>query len=333
MAIARRKFLRLIGVAAGSGAIAATLAGARAETGIRRIGVLEAWSPTAFPHRLQAFRDGLVELGHAEGRTFAIEYRSARGDAKALPALAAELAKLEVDVIFAATTATALAARRATSRIPIVTAVVADPVGAGLIASLARPGGNVTGLTTGNTQVVPKRIQLLREIVRGDATRIGLLINPTDASNLLSLRAAESEARALGFTMRTFEATDRAAIVSAFPRMMAERIDALYVFAGQLLDSEASLIVALAGRHRLPAVYSAPEFVEAGGLMSYSASFTDNFRRAANYVDRILKGAVPGEIPVEQASTFEFVVNLRAAKALGLKVPPSFLVQATRVIE
>lgn len=293
--------------------------------------MLEAWSPRAFPRRLQAFRDGLAELGHAEGRTIAIEYRSARGDAKSLPALAAELVKLHVDLIFAATTATAMAARSATNRIPIVIAVVADPVGAGLIASLARPGGNVTGLTTGNTQVVPKRVQLLREIA-GAPARLGLLMNPRDASNLIVRSAAETEARTLGFVLRSFEAVDRAALVSAFPRMTAEGIGALMVAAGQLMDSEAKLIVELAAKHRLPAVYSAPEFVEAGGLMSYSASFTDNFRRAAAYVDRILKGAVPGDLPVEQASTFEFYLNLNTAKALGLAVPPAFLVQATRVI-
>lgn len=320
----------MIAAAAVSGA--AVTRRARAEARLRRIGVLEAWSPTAFPHRLQAFRDGLAELGHAEGRTFAIEYRSARGDAMALSALAAELAKLEVDVIFAATTATALAARRATNRIPIVIAVVADPIGTGLIATLARPGGNVTGLTTASAQVYPKRVQLLREIA-GTPARIGLLMNPGDASNLIARNAAEAEARTLGFALRTFEATDRAALEAAFPRMTAERIDALLVAAGQLMDSEAKLIVGLAARHRLPALYGAPEFVEAGGLMSYSASFTDNFRRAAAYVDRILKGAAPGEIPVEQAGTFEFVVNIKTAKALGLNVSPSLLVQATRVIE
>lgn len=333
MAIARRKFVRLFGAAAGAGAMAATVWGARAEARIRRIGVLEAWSPTAFPHRLQAFRDGLAELGHAEGRTFAIEYRSARGDAKALPALAAELVKLDVDVIFAATTATAMAARGATNRIPIVIAVVADPVGAGLIDSLARPGGNVTGLTTASAQIYPKRIQLLREIAGGAPRRMGLLMNPSDASNLIARRAAEAEARALGFELATFEATDRAALASAFPRMVAERVEALIVAAGQLMDSEAKLIVELAAKNRLPALYGAPEFAEIGGLMSYSASFTDNFRRAATYVDRILKGAAPGDLPVEQASTFEFVVNLKVAKTLGLEVPPSFLVQATRVIE
>ncbi len=331
MTIARRTFVRWIGGAAAAGA--APVRHARAEARVPRIGVLESWSPTAFPHRLQAFRDGLAELGHAEGRTYAVEYRSAQGDAKALPALAAELVKLEVDAIFAATTATALAARRATRRIPIVIAVVADPVGAGLIASLARPGGNVTGLTTANTQVVPKRVQLLREAAGGAPARVGLLMNPGDASNLIVRRGTESEARALGFALQIFEATDRATLAAAFPRMAAERIQALMVAAGQLMDSEASRIAALAAKHRLPAMYGAPEFVEAGGLMSYSASFTDNFRRAAAYADRILKGAAPAELPVEQAGTFEFVVNVKAASALGLKLPPSFLVQATRVIE
>jgi putative ABC transport system substrate-binding protein len=320
----------MVGAAAVFGAAAARHASAEAR--LRQIGVLEAWSPTAFPHRLQAFRDGLAELGHVEGRTFAIEYRSARGDAKALPALAAELANLELNAIFAATTATALAARRATNRIPIVIAVVADPIGAGLIASLARPGGNVTGLTTASAQMYPKRIQFLREIASAP-TRIGLLINPSDASNLIARSAAEAEARALGFALQTFEATDRAALVSAFSRMTAGRIDALLVAAGQLMDSEAKLIVELVARHGLPAMYGAPEFVEAGGLMSYSASFTDNFRRAAAYVDRIFKGAAPGDIPVEQASTFELVVNLKTAKALGLEVTASLLVRATRVIE
>lgn len=297
-----------------------------------RIGVLEAWAPSAFPHRLQAFRDGLLALGHVEGKTFVFEYRSARGDAAALPALAAELARLEVDVIFAATTSTALAAKATTRTIPIVIAVVADPVGAGLIASLARPGGNVTGLTTGNTQIVPKRMQLLRELV-GNAPRLGLLINPGDASNRIVRDSAQAEARALGIVLRPFEAVDRKGIEAAFSRMGQERLDAIMVAAGQLMDSEAKLIAALAARHRLPAVYSAPEFVEAGGLMSYSASFTDNFRRAASYVDRILKGGVPGDIPVEQASTFELVVNLKVAESLGRQVPASLLVQATRVIE
>jgi putative tryptophan/tyrosine transport system substrate-binding protein len=331
--ISRRVLARVLGAGAALPWALAAFPSLQAQAKTARVGVLEAWSPTAFPNRLQAFRDGLAELGHIEGRTLAIAYRSAHGDVTALPTLAAELAKLEVDVIFAATTATALSARRATSRIPIVIAVVADPVGAGLIASLARPGGNVTGLTTGNTQIVPKRLQFLREITGGAPKRIGLVMNPSDASNVIVRNAAEAEARALGIALTTFEATDRAGLAAAFPRMAAERIDALLVAAGQLMDSEAKLIAESAAQHRLPAIYSAPEFVEAGGLMSYSASFTDNFRRAAAYVDRILKGASPGDLPVEQASTFEFVVNLKAAKALGLQVPPSFFVQATRVIE
>lgn len=332
MAMGRRKFVRFVSATVALG-FAASPPGGRAQTKTFRIGVLQGWGPSAFPHRLQAFRDGLAELGHAEGRTYALELKSSRGDAKLLPALAAELARMGVDVIFAATTVTALAAKSATSRIPIVMAVVADPVGAGLVASLARPGGNVTGLTTANTQIVPKRVQLLREIAGGAPSRIGLLMNPNDASNLIVRNGAEGEARALGFALRTFEATDRAALAAAFPRMAAEGIQALMVAAGQLMDSEAKLIVDLAARYRLPAIYSAPEFVDAGGLMSYSASFTDNFRRAAAYADRILKGAAPAELPVEQAGTFEFVVNVKAASALGLKLPPSFLVQATRVIE
>jgi putative ABC transport system substrate-binding protein len=306
---------------------------AQAQARTARIGVLEAWAPSAFPHRLQAFRDGLRELGHVEGRTFALEYRSAQGDAKALPGLAAELAQIKVDIIFAATTSTALAAKRATAAIPIVIAVVADPVGPGLIASLARPGGNVTGLTTGSAQIYPKRLQLLREIAGGAPSRIGLLMNPNDASHLIALKSAEVESRALGFALRPFEVTDRAGLSAAFSQMATERVDALMVAAGQLMDSEAKLIAELAAKHRLPAMYGAPEFAEAGGLMSYSASFTDNFRRAAAYVDRILKGGLPAEIPVEQASTFEFVVNIKVARTLGLEVPPSFFVQATRVIE
>jgi len=332
MVMRRRDFVRLLSATAALGS-AALLPSARTQAKVLRIGVLQGWPPTAFPHRLQAFRDGLAELGHTERRTYALELRSSRGDAKLLSALAAELAGMNVDAIFAATTVTALAAKRATSRIPIVIAVVADPIGAGLVTTLARPGGNVTGLTTANTQIVPKRVQLLREIAGGTPSRIGLLMNPNDASNLIVRSGAEVEARALNFALRPFEATDRAALAAAFPRMAAERIQALMVAAGQLMDSEAKLIADLAARYRLPAIYSAPEFVEAGGLMSYSASFTDNFRRAAAYVDRILKGAAPGDLPVEQASTFEFVVNVPAAKALGLEVPASFFVQATRVIE
>lgn len=327
-------FVRVVCMAAALGLAAATPSlGQSSSARIPRIGVLEAWAPSAFPHRLQAFRDGLAALGHVEGRTFVIEYRSAHGDARALPMLAAELLELGVDVIFAATTVTAMAARRVTQRVPIVIAVSADPVGAGLIASLARPGGNVTGLTTGSAQIVPKRLQLLREIAGGAPRRIGMLMNPRDASHLIARDSAEAESRALGFELRVYRATDRVGIAAAFPLMTSERIDALMVPGGQLMDSEAMLIAELAARHRLPALYGAPEFVEAGGLMSYSASFTDNFRRAAAYVDRILKGAAPGEIPVEQASAFEFVVNLKTAKALGLQVPPSFFVQATRVIE
>ena len=220
----------------------------------------------------------------------------------------------------------------ATRTIPIVIAVVAEPIGTGLIASLAHPGGNVTGLTTANTEITAKRMQLLHEFV-GGASRVGLLFNPEDASNLIFRKNSESGARTLGVAVRLFEAVDQRGIAAAFSRMEDERLDALMIAAGQLMDSEAKLITALAAKYRLPAIYGAPEFVDAGGLMSYSASFTDNFRRAAAYVDKILKGALPGNIPVEQASTFEFILNRRVATALGGEVPSSFLIQATRIIE
>jgi len=323
---------RRLFIVGGALTLAPSLAHAEQERRIARIGVLEAWAPSAFPHRLQAFRDGLRELGHVEGQTFVIEYRSAAGDGKALPALAAELTRLEVDIIFAATTSTALSAKDATRTIPIVIAVVAEPIGTGLIASLAHPGGNVTGLTTANTEITAKRMQLLHEFV-GGASRVGLLFNPEDASNLIFRKNAELGARTLGVAVRLFEAVDQRGIAAAFSRMEDERLDALMIAAGQLMDSEAKLITALAAKYRLPAIYGAPEFVEAGGLMSYSASFTDNFRRAAAYVDKLLKGAQPGNIPVEQASTFEFILNRKVATALGREVPPSFLIQATRIIE
>ena len=217
-----RRRLFLIG---GAIALAPTLAYAKQERRMARIGVLEAWAPSAFPHRLQAFRDGLRELGHFEGQTFVIEYRSAAGDGRALPALAAELTRLEVDIIFAATTSTALAAKDATRTIPIVIAVVAEPIGTGLIASLAHAGGNVTGLTTANTEITAKRMQLLQEFV-GGASPVGLLFNPEDASNLIFLKNAESGARGLGVAVRPFEAVDQRAIAAAFSRMEDERLDA-----------------------------------------------------------------------------------------------------------
>lgn len=300
---------------------------------VPRIGVLESWSPSAFPHRLAAFRQGLRELGYVEGQSILVESRWAHGKVAELPGLAAELVRLKVDVIFAGTTPAALAARDATKTIPIVIAVVADPIGVRLISALERPGGNVTGLTTSNVEIIPKRLQLLKEVSGRRASRGAMLFNPADASNVLGLRSAQGAARALGMELRPIAVKGPEDFESAFSTIASEGIGALLVAAGALTDSHARQIAELAAKTRVPALYGAREFVEAGGLVSYSASFTDNYRRAAAYVDKLLKGTKPEDLPVEQASKFEFVINLRTARTLGLTIPPSLLARADHVIE
>jgi putative ABC transport system substrate-binding protein len=297
-----------------------------------RIGVLDSWPPSAFPRRRAAFEQALRQLGHLAGPA-ALEYRSAHGRVSDLPSLAADLVGLNVDVIFAPTTPAALAARNATRAIPIVMAVVADPIGVKLIESLARPGGNVTGLTTSNVEIAPKRLELLKEICGGRVSRVAYLFNPEDPSNVLSLRSTQEAARGLGLELRPFAAKAPEEIDRAFTAIVANKVEAMVVAAGALQDSHARRIAELAARARVPALYGAAEFVEAGGLASYSADFADNFRRAAAYVDRILRGAKPADLPVEQASRFELVINLKAAGALGLVVPPALTLRADRVIE
>ena len=296
-----------------------------------RIGVLDSWPPSAFRRRA-AFEQGLRQLGHLDGPG-ALEYRSARGRLSDLPLLAADLVRLNVNVIFAATTPATLAARDATRAIPIVMAVVADPIGVKLINSLARPGGNVTGLTTGNVEIARNRLELLKEICGGRVSRVAYLFNPEDPSNVLSLRSTQEAARELGLELRPFAVKAPEEIDRAFATMVANKAEAVVVAAGALQDSHARRIAELAARARVPALYGAAEFVEAGGLVSYSADFADNFRRAATYVDRILRGAKPADLPVEQASRFELVINLKAARALGLVVPAALTLRADRVIE
>jgi len=236
-------------------------------------------------------------------------------------------------VIFAGTTPAALAARDATATIPIVFAIVADPIGAKLVSSLARPGGNVTGLTTNNIETTGKRLEILTEMLGGRVSRVALLFNPSDASNVLALHVVEDLAHKLRFSFRPFAAKGQEDLAGAFSAMAAERIDLVLVAAGVLTLAHASEIAELAARARLPAIYATREFVEAGGLVSYSASFADNYYRAASYVDKILKGAKPADLPVEQATKFEFVINLKATKALGLTIPQSLLLRADEVIQ
>ena len=296
-----------------------------------RIGVLEGMPPEVFPARLEAFREALRTAGHAD-RNVQLVYRSANGRLGDLPALAAELARLNVDLIFAATTPAAVAARDATKAIPIVFAVVADPIGAKLVESLARPGGNLTGLTTSNTDVEPKRLQLLRDLLNGRASRVALVFNPGDPSNVIAAKLTREAGRTLGIEILGVEVHGQEDLERAFVRLTSERVDGVVVTAGALTDTHGRRITELAARTRNPVVYGAPEFVEAGGLLSYSASFSSNYRRAAAYVDRILRGARPAELPVEQSRAHELVINRRTAAALGLAIPPSLLIQA-RVVD
>lgn len=298
-----------------------------------RLGVLEAGAPTAFADRVEALRQGLAELGYVDGQTVALEYRWAHGKLAELPRLAAQLAREKVDVIVAGTTVAALSAKQATSTTPIVFAVSADPVGVGLVASLSRPGGNATGLSTANVDIAPKRLELLKEIVVGNMARPALLYTPSDASNVIAWRATQDAATKLGLTLRAFVVNGAEEYEAAFKAMSADRVDALMVAAGAMADSHAKRLVDLAARFRVPAMYGARGFVEAGGLVSYSASFSDNYRRAAAYVDKILRGAAPGDLPVEQASRFELAINLRTARELGLTIAPAFRSRADLVID
>jgi putative ABC transport system substrate-binding protein len=294
-----------------------------------RIGFLGSPASTS----AEAFRQGLRELGYEEGQNITTEYRSPHGKVEVMQGLAAELVRLNVDLIFADGTAASLAARDATKKIPIVFAGVGDPVGAGLVSSLARPGGNITGFSTANVQLAPKRLQLLRDVSRRTVSRVGVVVNLADAFNVLALRELEGAARALGITLRPVEVRSPDDFEGAFSRMAAERVEALVVAGGTPVNTYREQIAQLAARTRLPAIYTRREFVEAGGLMSYATDFADQNRRAATYVDKIFKGAKPGDLPVEQPTKFELVINLKTAKALGLTIPQSLLRRADEVIQ
>ena len=305
---------------------------ALAQQGVKMplIGVLER-EPGS--ENLEAFRQGMRERGYVDGKNIVVEYRYTHGKIAEFPRLAAELVQRKVDLIFAGSTPGARAAQGATNTIPIVFAVVSDPVGAKLIASLPKPGGNATGMTTNNVEIVGKRLSILKEISGGKTARAAMLMDPSDASNVLSLQAALEPARKLGMTLQAFPVKGPEEFDAAFSGMVSARIDALLVTAGVSMNSHAKRIAELAAKSRLPAMYAASEFVDAGGLVSYAASFADNYRRAAAYVDKILKGASPRDLPVEQASTLELTINRKAANALGLNLTSTILLQATRVIE
>ena len=284
-----------------------------------------AWAPWT-----AAFVQRLHELGWIDGRTVAIQYRWAEGRAERLAEIAAELVRLKVDVIVTGGNA-ALAAKQASSVVPIVFALVDDPVGMGLIASLARPGGNVTGLSFQSTDLAGKRVALLREIVPG-LRRLAIMANVEYPATALEMDQVQAAARALGVDPVALEIRRAEDIAPAF-EALRDRADALYVVGDALVITYRVRLNTLALIARLPTIYFVREYVEAGGLMSYGPNFPDLFRRAADYVDKILRGAKPGEIPVEQPTKFDLVINLTTAKALGLTVPESFLLRADEVIE
>ena len=328
----RRKLV----IALGAGALAAPLTCfAQQAAKVARIGHL---SPNlaASPHLRDAFLQGLRDLGYVEGRNVVIEYRDAEGKLERLPALATELVALKVDVILAeGGTLGPRVAMQATRTIPIVIAAAGDPVGSGLVTSLARPGGNVTGLSNLNAELVGKRLELLKQAVPGVA-RVAILRQPGALGERTAkdmLEAVDVAARALGVQPQFIEARGPDEFARAFSDMTRARAGALTMLPSALFLREHRRLVGLAAKNRLPAVYSAREFVDAGGLMSYGANQPDLFRRAATYVDKILKGAKPGDLPVEEPTKYELTINLKAAKALGLTIPQSVLMRADEVIK
>ncbi len=308
---------------------------------VYRIGYLSPSSPSdpeslasPFGERgLAAFRQGLRDLGYVEGQNFAIEGRWAEGKFERLPNLAAELVRLKVDVIVSVVTQATLAAKNATRTIPIVLVAAGDPVGSGLIASLARPGGNVTGPSAMYADLAGKQLELLKETVPR-VSRVAVLWNPANAAwQAQMLKATQVAAPALGLRVELLEARGAGELEGAFAAMTRERASALLVQVDVIFALHAKRIADLAAKHRLPAMYGSKEHVEAGGFMSYAPNALDVFRRAATYVDKILKGAKPADLPVEQPTKFEFVINLKTAKALGLTIPQSVLGRADEVIQ
>jgi putative ABC transport system substrate-binding protein len=299
-----------------------------------RIGFLNtaSLSDPRVPPFLQAFRQGLRELGYVEGQNIAIELRWAEGQYDRLPGLAVELVRLKVNIIVAAGPSAVQAAKQATETIPIVMPAIADPVAMGFVASLARPGGTITGISNMQPELVGKQLELLKEMLP-KLSRVALLGNPANPGNVPLVRYAQDAARTLGIRLHPLEARDPREIDSAFAEISRERADAVIVLSDTVLLDSRTRIADHAVRRRLPTVFGASEFTEAGGLLTYGPSISDGYRRAATYVDKILKGAKPADLPIGQPTKFELVINLKTAKALGLTIPPSLLQRADQVIE
>ena len=325
----RRAFLSTL---AGGLLAAPRLAGAQAAR-VYRLGYLSSSTSTSNPRVLEAFRQGLRELGWIEGQNLAMEYRWADGHFDRLPDLAAELVRLKVDVISASPAPATRAAKNATTTIPIVFLGVSDPVGQGLIASLARPGANVTGLTYGvGSNIYGKDLELLKEVVP-KVRQVAVLYNLTNPGHQLILNEVKGAAQSLGLQLQLVKARGPGDFDTAFSLMAKERAGALFVVQDPALTPQRARLADLAVKHRLPSIFTQMEDAEAGALMSYGPSLSDLWRRGATYVDKILKGARPADLPVEQPTKFELVINLKTARALGLTIPQSVLVRADEVIQ
>jgi ABC-type uncharacterized transport system substrate-binding protein len=326
----RREFITLLG-----GATAAWPLAARAQqpaAKVPRIGFLGNSTAALEANLVGPFRDGLRALGYEEGRNIAIEYRWAEGKYERFPALIAELIALNVDVIVTAGTPASLAVKQATASIPLVMIAVGEPVATGLVASLARPGGNITGVTSISPEIEGKRLELLREVV-ANISHIAVFWNASSPVQVIQERETQAAAQVLGLKMLSLGVRTLQEIEDAFAAIVKEQAGALLVLADRLFLHHRTLIMEFAAQHRLPGVHAYRELVEAGGLMSYGPSYAEMHRRAATYVDKILKGEKPADLPVERPVKFELVVNLKTAKALGLEIPPMLLARADEVIE
>jgi len=300
---------------------------------VPRVGILHPRTRSDASPQTDAFLQGLRELGWVDGKSVVVEYRWADGRSDRLPELVADLVRLKVDVILAGSTAVAVEAKNATGTIPIVMATGGDPVGLGLVASLARPGANITGLSFSvGMETAGKGLELLKETVP-HLRRVAVLLNPANPARELAIRYLQVAARSLSMQLQLLEARGPNEFESAFAAMRRERAEALFVALDPFFGIHRAQLRDLAAKSRLPAMYGSREYPEGGGLMSYGPDYRDSFRRAATYVDKILKGAKPADLPIEQPTRFELVINLKTAKALGLAIPQSLLLRADQVIE
>ena len=328
MTARRRAFV----VAAAGALVISRFAASQQPRKIARIGVLVPHSRTFFLNRFGAFRERMRELGYVEGKNLAFEYRYADGNPERLQELAGELAASKVDLIFSAGAEPIIAAKKATSTIPIVFGTVQDPVESGIVSSLARPGGNATGLSALAPDLGQKRLELLKELVPGLA-KVAFLWSPADPGGATSLKAMQRAAQILRLQLLSVEVATRRDVERALDKVRQEGAQAMITNPDPAINAEQLRIVTFAAFNRLPTMYAAPEAMDAGGLINYAPNYPDLWRRAATYADKILRGVKPAELPIEQPIKFDLAVNLQTAKALGLSVPPTILVRADRIIE